>query len=89
MADPVSIASAALAVAETGFRVASAIQSARNAEKQFQPIAEYVKLTSTVLEQIGSHLNDDQVRALYKPALLSRTDEALSGCKAAFGQLDD
>lgn len=91
MPDPLSIAFSVAGVAETGFKLVETIyaytNSVRKAEQQLQPIAEYVQVTSTAFEHIASHLRDDELRTLYKPALLSSTEDALKGCEAAFGRL--
>ena len=84
MAEVAGIATSALAIAEFGFRLADIIHNIRKAGQQLQPVADYVKLTSTVLEQLEAHLGDDDLRSLYKPQLLSAADEALEGCKNAY-----
>lgn len=92
MPDPFSIALGVVQVADTGFKLAETIytytNSVRKAEKQLQPIADYVKLTSTVLQQVASHLQDEDLKTLYKPALLVSADDALKGCEGAFEKLN-
>lgn len=91
MPDPLSIALGVVQVAETGFKLADAIykyiNSVRKSEEQFKDVADYVKLTCTVLEQIGSHLQDEDLTALYKPALLASAQDAIQGCEKAFDSL--
>lgn len=91
MADPLSVAFGVAQVAQTGFQLVETIynytKSVRKAEQQLQSIAEYVQVTSTAFEHIASHLQDDDLRTLYKPALLTSTKDALQGCEAAFGRL--
>lgn len=91
MADPLSVAFGVAQVAQTGFQLVETIysytNSVRKAEQQLRPIAEYVQVTSTAFEHIASHLRDEELRKLYKPALLTSTKDALKGCEAAFGRL--
>lgn len=88
MPDPMGIALGVISVAETGAKLADTIytyiNSVRRAEEQFRPIADYVKVTCTVLEQIGSHLQDEDLTELYKPALLASAQKAIQGCERAF-----
>lgn len=92
MPDPLSIALGVVQVAETGFKLADTIykytNSVRKAERQFRPVADYVKLTCTVLEQIASHLQDEDLTSLYKPALLVSAQDAIQGCERAFESLN-
>lgn len=92
MADPFSIALGVLQVADTGAKLASGIysyvESVRKAEKQLRPIADYVNLTSTVLREVSSHLQDTTLTAFIKPALFSSTQDTLKGCETVFRDLE-
>lgn len=91
MADPLSIAASALAVAGAGGKLAQTlymfIESMRKSEKELKPVADHVKLTSAVLDNIGSLLKDESVRRLCKDSLLMTTSNALKGCEKAFDDL--
>lgn len=91
MADPLSIAASALAVAGAGGKLAQTlyifIESVRKSEKQLRPVADHVKLTSVVLDNVGTLLGDRNVRSLCKDSLLGTTNEALEGCRKAFDEL--
>src|ERR1700753_642790 len=92
MAEPFSIASAALGVASAGFQLVQTlylyINAFSKAEEQLRPVAEHVKLTSAVLQSVGRFLNEDEIRKIYTPDLLSSTHEALDGCDKAFKQVE-
>lgn len=92
MANPLSIALGVLQVADTGAKLASGIysyvDSVRKAEKELRPIADHVNLTSTVLREVSSHLQDATLKPFFKPALLVSTQDALRGCETVFGDLE-
>ena len=91
MADPLSIAASALAVAGAGGKLSQTlyifIESVRKSEKQLRPVADFIKLTSAVLDNIGSLLEEKDVRDLCKDSLLGTTNQALEGCRQAFEEL--
>lgn len=92
MLDPFSVALGIVQVADAGFKLANTIylygSQIRKAERQLLPIANYVKLTSTVLQQVASLLQDEELKELYKPALLEATKDALDSCEDAFSRLE-
>lgn len=91
MADPLSIAASALAVAGAGGKLSQTlyifIESVRKSERQLRPVADFIKLTSAVLDNIGSLLGEKDVRELCKDNLLGTTNQALQGCWQAFEEL--
>lgn len=91
MADPLNIAASALAVAGAGGKLAQTlyifIESVRKSEKQLKPVADHIKLTSIVLDNIGSLMSEREVQSLCKDSLLDTTDDALQGCRKAFNDL--
>ena len=90
--EPFSIATGALQVASAGIKLAETlytyIHSVRKAEKQLKPIADHVKLTLIVLENVGALLKKDQTRQLYTKDLLGSTQDTLSGYEGVFNDLD-
>ena len=92
MAEPLGIASSAIQVAGAGLKLAETlkmyIDSVRKAEKQLKPVADHVKLTSDVLNNVGALLEVDEIRNMYTKDLLRSTNNALGGCQRAFEDLD-
>ena len=92
MAEPFSIATGALQVAGAGLKLSQTlyiyVESVRKAEKQLKPVADHVKLTSLVLETIGTLLKKGDIKQSFTDDLLGSTTEALNGCEQAFGDLD-
>lgn len=91
MADPLSIAASALAVAGAGGKLAQTlytfIESFRKGERELRPVADHIRLTSAVLDSIGSLLSEQDVRDLCKDQLLGTLNNASNGCKQAFDDL--
>jgi hypothetical protein len=92
MAEPLSVAASAIQVAGAGLKLAETLKSyadsVRKAEKQLKPVADHVKLTSDVLNNVGALLGMDEIRSLYTTDLLKSTNSALGGCRTAFEDLD-
>ena len=89
MADPFSIAAGAVAISETGIRLANTIYDACKAEKQLEPLADHVRSTSTVLKHIESHLRDESSTKHFKAELYDETERVLERCTKAFADLDE
>ena len=88
MAEPLGIAVSALAVAETAIKLVEVIYDICKAEKQLQPLVEYVELASIELTQIGALLKDEANKTLFKQALLAEVKKILKRCITAFASLD-
>lgn len=93
MADPLSIAASAIAVAAAGAKLAETlytfISDVRKADKHLRPIAQHVQLTSSILDQVGLLLRTEEIRSLCQAKLLLSTRSALNGCRRAFHDLDN
>ena len=93
MADPLSIAAGAIAVAGAGFKLADTIHSfvdnVRKAERHLRPIAQHVDLTSSILDTIGDLLGREKIRKLCHDRLLISIKSSMKGCWDAFRELED
>lgn len=91
MADPLSIAACAIAVAGAGFKLADTIHSfvdkVRTAERHLRPIAQHVDLTSSILDTIRDLLGHEKIQKLCHNRLLVSIKSSMKGCRDAFREL--
>lgn len=91
MADPFSIASGAIALAGTGITIAKVlkeyIDAVRKAQKKLRPVVRDVELMSGVLTQIGTTLENIEVRKLCTTQFFGIAKGALESCEDNFHSL--
>lgn len=92
MADPLSIAASAIAVAGAGAKLAetlySFIENVRKADRHLRPIAQHVELTAAILDNVGYLLRTKAIQRLCQAEILGSTHNALKGCRGAFRELE-
>ena len=90
--DPLSIATGAISVAGAGVKLVQSLRSyvetVNKADKWIEALADRVKLTSAVLDNVGVLLRTEEVRKHCTTELLTSTNTALNGCKGVFSQLE-
>jgi hypothetical protein len=90
--EPFSIATGALQVAGAGLQLAQTLYSyldtVKNAHKHIKAIAVEVKLTSSVLEHLGTLLEDSDTEKLCSKNIVSDAKTAFRGCEDAFRDVD-
>jgi hypothetical protein len=93
MAEPFSIATGALQVANAGIALAKTLydylESAKSAHKHIKAIAVEVRLTSSVLEQLGRLLEETETERLCSKNIVTDAKAAFSGCEDAFREVDE
>ena len=92
MADPFTIAGGAIALAGTGITIAKAlkayIDTVRKAEKRLRPVIRDVEVISGVLTQIGTQLENGEIRKLCTQHLYDSAHGAVESCGEDFNNLD-
>jgi hypothetical protein len=92
MADPFSVAAAAITLAGTGIKLVQTlrvyIDSVNKADKRLKPIIHHIELLSNVLAQIGTLLSDEQTERLCNQSLIDSVSSTTSVCKDAFSELE-
>lgn len=93
MAEPFSIATGALQVAGAGISLAKTLyeylESVKSAHKHVKAIAVEVRLTSSVLEHLGTLLKDNEEEKLCSQNVVSDAKSAFNGCEDAFREIDN
>lgn len=91
MADPFSIAQGAIALAGTGIAIAKTlkdyIDTVRKAQKKLRPVVRDVEVMSGVLTQIGTALENGEIRKLCTVQFFGIAKGALEGCEENFTTL--
>ena len=91
MADPFSVAQGAIALAGTGIAIAKAlkdyIDTVRKAQKKLRPVARDVEVMSGVLTQIGTALENGEIRKLCTRQFFGIAKGALESCEENFEAL--
>lgn len=92
MADPLSVVASIVGIAGAGIQLSTTLytyaETAFYADKSLQDIARDVSLTSSVLGQLGELLKQDKQAKLCSENALRTADEAVTGCKAVFAEID-
>src|ERR1700761_7414353 len=91
MADPLTIATSAIALAGTGITIAKSlkayIDSVRKAEKKLKPVIRDVEVMSGVLTQMGTALENEEIRKLCTGQFFGIAKGALESCTEDFETL--
>jgi hypothetical protein len=91
MADPLTIATSAIALAGTGITIAKSlkayIDTVRKAEKKLRPVIRDVEVMSGVLTQIGTALENEEIRKLCTAQFFGIAKGALESCTENFQTL--
>ena len=89
--DPLSIATGAKSVAGAGTKLAQSlrnyVETVNKADKWIEALADQVKLTSAVLEDVGVLLRREEIHRLCTADLLASISTAVDGCRGAFPRL--
>ena len=92
MAEPFQIAGGAIALASMGISIAKAlktyIDTVRKAEKRLRPVVRDVEVISGVLTQIGTQLENGEIRKLCTQHLYDSAHGAVESCREDFNNLD-
>lgn len=92
MADPFSIAQGAITLAGTGITIAKAlkdyIDTVRKAQKRLRPVVRDVEVMSGVLTQIGTALENGEIRKLCTTQFFGIAKGALESCEENFQALE-
>ncbi|KAJ9638325.1 hypothetical protein H2199_007012 [Coniosporium tulheliwenetii] len=92
MADPFSVVASIVGIAGAGIQLSTTLytyaETAFYADKSLQDIARDVSLTSSVLGQLGELLKQDKQAKLCSEIALKTADEAVTGCRAVFTEID-
>jgi hypothetical protein len=93
MAEPFSIATGAIQVAGAGLQLTKTlyeyIDCVKTAHRQVNAIAVEVKLTSSVLQHLGTLLNDHGAEKLCSTNIIADAGYAFKGCEDAFREIDE
>ncbi|KAK5173453.1 uncharacterized protein LTR77_002134 [Saxophila tyrrhenica] len=93
MAEPFSLATGAIQVAGAGLQLAKTlyefIDTVKTAHKHINTIAVEVKLTSSVLQHLGTLLKDHESEKLCSAAIVADAGSAFKGCGDAFREIDE
>lgn len=91
MADPFSIAQDAITLAGTGITIAKAlkdyIDTVRKAQKKLRPVVRDIEVMSGALTQIGTALENGEIRKLCTIQFFSIAKGALESCEENFQSL--
>jgi hypothetical protein len=85
IASVAQLAGAGLSLSKALYEYASSVS---NAAKKLNDLAQDVKLTSSVLEQLGEVFSEATVRAFVRPAALHTAQDAIAGCSEIFAEME-
>ena len=92
MADPLSIAASAITLAGTGITIAKSLKAyidiVHKAEKKLRPVVRDVEVMSGVLTQIGTALENKEIRKLGTAQFFGIAKGALESCTENFETLN-
>lgn len=86
--EPLGVAANLIAVATAGIQLATTLYAfadkTLSADKRLRKISVDVRLTSSVLQQVGELLQHDAIRTACKPKTFEVASEVAVGCLGAF-----
>jgi methyl-accepting chemotaxis protein len=85
IASVVQVAGAGLKLADTLYQYADSVSSA---DKRIRDIAKDVKLTSSVIEELGSIFKQDETASLLSKNAVSTAEETVLECSTLFEEMD-
>ena len=93
MADPLSIAASVLQVAGAGLKLATTLYTYSDtvfrADSDVKAIAQDISLTASVLNELGTLLNQDSRDRLVSPTALETAESTVQSCRVVFDEVAD